>query len=652
MNAATVASAREQLAQKALELYQRRRQPREAKQQEINAHGILEAAGPMAVVRRAAHLTVAEGRTFEATIGKNDSDQFNFLERGRRAGHTVCRLVSERTPVGSGFLVAPGLVLTNNHVIPDQAEAETFVAEFNFELDADDVPLRPAQFQLDTSVFVTSDRNLLDFTLVAVRPRSDTGADVRSFGWLPLDPRPDKILEGEPVVIIQHPDGRLKELCLFDSELVDRVDDFVQYTTDTFFGSSGSPAFNRQWQLIALHHASVETGEHRRGLPVVVNQGVRVSRIVEALRTEERVTGNVREAFQIISDPQVQGGGRPMVPDTEPRPPATPSDTGFEARGTSVQPRPASHFRGRRGYSPTFLGTGPLRVDLPKMPAWMEEDTVRLISDPDDYLLKYQHFSIVMSASRGLAIYTAVNIDGRTLDDSVGRKDRDPDNPRPTPPRSGNVRHESLVFEAAADKWFFDGRIDTAVQLHPELLDATEFVFGHLVRRQDPVWGDERTKRIANDDTFYMTNCSPQHDRFNGAARWEKLENAIQDAADENDVKITVFTGPVLDPRDPEIMGVKCPLAFWKVIAYKSGGTLKSRAFLKWQTDLVDEIRRSFEGLSQLDRVEQDQVSVREIAQLTSLDFGPLFAADEMQGQPHHRIDERTVAAIVHELGG
>jgi endonuclease G len=340
-----------------------------------------------------------------------------------------------------------------------------------------------------------------------------------------------------------------------------------------------------------------------------------------------------------------------MGPDTESRRPATPSDTGLEAARTSVGLRPASHFRGRRGYSPTFLGTGRFRVDLPKMPQWMEDDTVRLISNPEDFLLHYTHFSIVLSASRGLAIYTAVNIDGRTFDDTVDRDDRDPDHPNPRPSRSGRVRPESLVFERAGDKWFYDGRIDTAAQLQPDVLDEAGFDFGHVMRRQDPVWGDERAKRIANDDSFYMTNCSPQHKRFNRVL-WEDLESKILEAADENDIKITVFTGPVLDPRDPEILGLRCPVAFWKVLAYKSDGKLESRAFLMWQRELVEDIRRRFEALDQLDRVEQYQVPVREIARLTSLDFGPLFAADELQGQPRRRIDERTIAAIAEDLTG
>lgn len=642
MSPEQIQSARAELARKALARFNQRRESRDAKFRLISAEGVLAAAGMPAAVRRASHLTVAEGRTFEAIVGRNDSDQFNFLHRGIRAGKAVCRLLSGRTPLGTGFLIAPGLLMTNSHVIADIDDAQSFVAEFQYELDADDNPLRPIRFQIDTRLFVISPRDQLDFTITALRPAAGE-PDLRSFGWLPLDPRPDKILEGEPVVIIQHSDGKPKELCLFDSQLVDRDGDYIQYTTDTYFGSSGSPDFNRHWQLIALHHASVETGERHKGRPVVVNEGVRVSRIVEALRTGQGATGTTQEVYSIVSDPQILGGGRPAA--VEPAEPQRLAPiVGFEARATVIKERPASHFRGRKGYDPAFLGTGALRVDLPGMPRWMQDDTTRLESDSAKYELKYQHFSIVMSASRRIALITAVNIDGSTFDTLVGRLDRDPDNPSPNTPR-GRRRE----FEAAADKWFYDGRIATDAQLGPELYDDTDFAFGHLVRRQDPVWGDERVKRVANDDTFFMTNCSPMHKDFNGAGQWLKLEDAILKSAVDHELRMTVFTGPVLDPRDPEIMGVQCPRAFWKVIAYEAEGRLAARGFLKWQTEHVEAIRREFESLDRLDDVSEDAVPIREIASLTSLDFSALAAFDAHQGR-RRRIDESLIGTFVKEL--
>jgi hypothetical protein len=41
------------------------------------------------------------------------------------------------------------------------------------------------------------------------------------------DARTDKILAGEPIVIVQHPRGFEKRLCLFDNQPKYRVDDFL-----------------------------------------------------------------------------------------------------------------------------------------------------------------------------------------------------------------------------------------------------------------------------------------------------------------------------------------------------------------------------------------------------------------------------------------
>ena len=65
----------------------------------------------------------------------------------------------------------------------------------------------------------------------------------------------------------------------------------VRYSTDTMPGSSGSPVFNRQGRLIALHHASsndptkLPNGSETK----VLNEGIKVAAIVADL--EARVTG-------------------------------------------------------------------------------------------------------------------------------------------------------------------------------------------------------------------------------------------------------------------------------------------------------------------------------------------------------------------------
>ena len=616
-----VAQSRETLDKTALDRWNHYAGQREAKDKAVDRDGVLAAAGAEHAARRMSHTSVVEGRVFEGIVGGDDTDLINFLTRGWRAGRSVARIMFGTTPIGTGFLVAPGLLISNAHVLPTARDIAGFEAEFDFERDADDVLLAPVRFALQPErLFVASPQDKLDFALVGIAATNRDGTDLARFGWLPLDERRDKILEGEPVVVIQHPLGREKRVCLFNSELKFRAPDaFIQYTTDTELGSSGSPAFNRQWQLVGLHHASVPSGKTERGTPEMVNEGIRISAIVAALRATatgaapdplaEDTPGSAKAALAAIEDPRTLGDGRPTAPLAPVPPAAAPELEG----ATVIRRRSIADYADRTGYDPEFLG---VTVPLPLVPDFLADD-IADVAGTHDKVLRYTHYSVVMSKARRLAYFAVANLDGTTLDPLNGglkRTDRNPDS--------------VVTNESAADVWYFDPRVDEAFQLTPEIYDRTRFDFGHLVRRLDPVWGDARTKRIANDDSFHITNCAPQHESLNRKS-WSNLEDAAYTAAQKNGQRLIVLTGPVLDPRDPLILGVATPTAYWKIVAWVEQGALVARGFIQWQVRLVDEVGRAFEGLSQLDKAEAWRRPVRDIARLTGLDFGPLMHADD-----------------------
>ena len=107
-------------------------------------------------------------------IGESDLLSINFLDRGRRSADAVCRIklpMDGGTAYGTGFLVGPRLLLTNNHVIANADEAAQCEAEFGYEHDLDGVVQVRCRFNLDPhTLFFTSQE--LDFTLVAVAPLS------------------------------------------------------------------------------------------------------------------------------------------------------------------------------------------------------------------------------------------------------------------------------------------------------------------------------------------------------------------------------------------------------------------------------------------------------------------------------------------------
>ena len=94
-----------------------------------------------------------------------------------------------------------------------------------------------------------------------------------------------------------------------------------------------------------------------------------------------------------------------------------------------------------------------------------------------------------------------------------------------------------------------------------------KFSRGHMTRREDPGWGDATTAKRGNEDSMHVTNTTPQMQAFNSPI-WLALEDYALGHAREDDMKISVFTGPYFDDDDPEMYGVRIPLAFWKIIAF------------------------------------------------------------------------------------
>jgi endonuclease G len=280
-----------------------------------------------------------------------------------------------------------------------------------------------------------------------------------------------------------------------------------------------------------------------------------------------------------------------------------PAETDREA--VSIDP----NYDNRRGYDPGFLGHG-ARVALPRLGAAMMADAALRSGDgADRHVLPYHHYSVVMSRRRRLAFVTAVNIDGR---------------------RSFRIARDP-------DRWFFDPRIAREAQAGNPVYASNDLDRGHLVRRLDPAWGrDEDLAKVANDDTFHFTNCTPQHKDFNqNRTTWAGLEDYILDNADNRNLKVSVFTGPVLADDDDQYRGIQLPREFWKVVVMvKNDGRLSATAYLLSQESLLDsvqEARRAKEDFS-YGAYKTFQVPISRIEERTGLDFGSLKSVDPLDG--------------------
>jgi endonuclease G, mitochondrial len=217
---------------------------------------------PAALVANDPEAVQAAGAVLERIINTPDFVDVRYLEAGTRSARAVGRVdvrdhAGRVLGFGTGSMVTARLVLTNHHVLPDSQTAANSEIEFNFEDGLDGQPLQPRRFALDPASFFLADQEL-DFALVAVAAGPQ---ELAPFGFNRTIAE-GKAIAGDFVTIVQHPGGQKKQVALRDNRIVDVFDQFLHYAADTEPGSSGSPVFNDQWELVALHHASVPAPDH------------------------------------------------------------------------------------------------------------------------------------------------------------------------------------------------------------------------------------------------------------------------------------------------------------------------------------------------------------------------------------------------------
>ncbi len=220
------------------------------------------------------------GTRLEKIIGGQSTIlRVNWLEKALKASKSVCKISRTDGEVGTGWLIAGGWLVTNNHVLPSVELAKTATAEFNFELDMFGDAKNRVAYELDTSDFRTD--AALDFTRIKVKDRTDK--PLKEWGFLEIDPEAVPV-KGEPVTIIQHPEGEDKQIALNANDVLGQQGVFLYYSTDTKGGSSGSPVFNKNWKVVAIHHAGVTKNFDGSGIPKEANEGILMKHVAPKLK--------------------------------------------------------------------------------------------------------------------------------------------------------------------------------------------------------------------------------------------------------------------------------------------------------------------------------------------------------------------------------
>lgn len=236
------------------------------------------APAPMSNVRvveqgSAAIITPPDIGAYEAILlehaGTAKPGEWRRTMAAREAG--VCQILFKGDAIGTGFLVAPDLVMSNWHVFeyPQNGGELGALADYSVRFD-----YRAAEGEQAASLGkivaidaapgyrATSPKTAFDYVVVQLVARAgdDAVSAKTQRGW--LRPSSRTLEKFESVLVLQHPKARTLELAIGPvmGWVADREDEVYLHMANTDEGSSGSPCFTSQWELAALHHRADPAG--------------------------------------------------------------------------------------------------------------------------------------------------------------------------------------------------------------------------------------------------------------------------------------------------------------------------------------------------------------------------------------------------------
>ncbi|MEP7231908.1 MAG: DNA/RNA non-specific endonuclease [Ginsengibacter sp.] len=625
---------------------------------------------------------------FERAIGKNDSVYSNFVELIRNAKQKVGRIFiksgNKKIGYATGFMVAENLMLTNWHVfktIEDVADSEI---QFFYEYDIFGNEGIPTSFKLQSNVFYHSNKEL-DYCLVAVNLIDISGTKrLSDIGYIYLDPALGKLgsEDEEALNIIHHPDGDFKQLSIRENLFVKITPTSIWYQTDTAPGSSGSPVFNDQWQVVALHHMGVgrknEAGEYidKDGKVIPkLNGKIDASKVVWDANEGIRISVILKDLFisfpdtQILKGLQVKPGAKVSSEEQKPGTdkPTTSNNNSNNSNMESNNPTNSvnisfpSSLVEKNGVVNISINQGGYAAAKPTEKtlavSTVEEldlAEIKKLEETTDFSAckGYQsrflgsNFNISLPQPQQLIRKFIAKVGGTdslvlkyynysTIFHSVRMMpiisginvDGDPKKRKDNTPRK--------------DVWLRDTRLSFDIQLSDTYYKGSGFDRGHMSRREDANWGSnpEDAKRNA-DLTCMYTNACPQVAKINQSGKrglWGILEKIVLESGaiveKGKTAKITVFNGPIFKEDDPVFRGIQVPMDFYKIVLWLTDdGNLKATAFKLSQVELVSDIDFEQLDLDQNTEFKEFQCSIKSLQKETKIDFSAIVQFDTFEG--------------------
>lgn len=180
-----------------------------------------------------------------------------WREAMRGAETRVCRIEGAKgNAVGTGFLVGEDLILTNCHVYR-LVHHDTYSARFDCVASGAEGVV--SEFKSGPPLAVSTE-DKLDFALL--RLASGVG---KERGW--FKPKAHSFKPGQVQLILQHALGDGLQVGIGQVTGDVKLPPRITYSTNTEHGSSGSPIFTMNWQVVAIHHYG--GANNNVGIPLV-----------------------------------------------------------------------------------------------------------------------------------------------------------------------------------------------------------------------------------------------------------------------------------------------------------------------------------------------------------------------------------------------